>query len=114
MLAFPYGKLHCSQWNVDQAAGLVFCSLATARALGIPRERWIFPLAVADANHMVPYTERRELHRCAGFARAAERAFERAGRDLASVAHRELYSCFPSAVRVQLRELAIADSCPSA
>jgi acetyl-CoA C-acetyltransferase len=112
MLAFPYGKLHCSQWNVDQAAGLVFCSLAKARELGIPRERWIFPLAVADANHMLPYTERRELHRCAGFARAAERAFERTGRDLASVAHRELYSCFPSAVRVQLRELAIADELP--
>lgn len=112
MLAFPYGKLHCSQWNVDQAAGLVFCSLATARALGIPRERWIFPLAVADANHMLPYTERRELHRCAGFARAAERAFQRAGLGLASLAHRELYSCFPSAVRVQLRELAIGDELP--
>jgi acetyl-CoA C-acetyltransferase len=112
MLAFPYGKLHCSQWNVDQAAGLVFCSAATARSLGIPRERWIFPLAVADANHMLPYTERRELHRCAGFARAAERAFARAERDLASVSHRELYSCFPSAVRVQLRELAIEDELP--
>jgi len=112
MLAFPYGKLHCSRWNVDQAAGLVFCSVATARALGIARDRWIFPLAVADANHMIPYTERRVLHRCAGFARAAERAFARAGRDLASVTHRELYSCFPSAVRVQLRELGIAGGSP--
>ena len=107
MLAFPYGKLHCSQWNVDQAAGLLFCSVATAQALGIPRDRWIFPLAVADANHMIPYTERRELHRCPGFARAAERAFERAGREPASVTHRELYSCFPAAVRLQLRELGI-------
>jgi acetyl-CoA C-acetyltransferase len=112
MLAFPYGKLHCSQWNVDQAAALVFCSVATARALGIPRDRWVFPLSVADANHMLPYTERRQLHRCAGFARAAERALERAGRELAGVAHRELYSCFPSAVRVQLRELGIADERP--
>ena len=79
MLAFPYGKLHCSQWNVDQAAGLVFCSVATARALGIPRARWIFPLAVADANQMIPFTERRALHRCAGFAKAAERVFARTG-----------------------------------
>ena len=112
MLAFPYGKLHCSHWNVDQAAGLALCSVATARALGIARDRWIFPLAVADANHMVPYTERRSLHRCAGFARAAERALSRAGRDLASVTHRELYSCFPAAVRVQLRELGIAGDRP--
>jgi acetyl-CoA C-acetyltransferase len=112
MLASPYGRLHCSQWSVDQAAGLVFCSVATARALGTPRERWIFPLAVADANHMLPYTERRLLHRCAGFARAAERAFGRAGFDLASVEHRELYSCFPAAVRVQLSELGVADQRP--
>ncbi len=112
MLAFPYGKRHCSQWNVDQAAGLVFCSVATARALGIPRARWIFPLAVADANHMLMLSERREIHRCAGFACAAERAFERAGRGIAEVAHRELYSCFPSAVRMQLREIGIRDERP--
>ena len=90
----------------------MFCSVATARALGIARDRWIFPLAVADANHVIPYTERRVLHRCAGFARAAECAFARAGRDLASVTHLELYSCFPAAVRVQLRELGIADQRP--
>ncbi len=112
MLAFPYGKRHCSHWNVDQAAGLVFCSLATARALGIPRARWIFPLAVADANHMLALSERREPHRSPGFARAAERAFERARRGPADAAHRELYSCFPSAVRVQLREIGLRTDRP--
>jgi acetyl-CoA C-acetyltransferase len=112
MLAFPYGRLHCSQWNVDQAAGLVFCSVATARALGIARERWILPLAVADANHMLPLSERRLLHRCPGFARAAERALAHAGRDLADVTHLELYSCFPAAVRAQVRELGLASDRP--
>jgi len=112
MQAFPYGKLHCSQWNVDQAAGLIFCSLATARAFGIPRARWIFPLASADANQMIPFTERRALHRCAGFAKAAERVFAHTGRSVADVAYRELYSCFPVAVRIQLRELGINDDRP--
>jgi acetyl-CoA C-acetyltransferase len=112
MQAFPYGKLHCSQWNVDQAAGLIFCSVATARALGIPRARWIFPLAIADANPMIPFTERRALHRCAGFAKAGERVFAHTGRSLADVAYREIYSCFPSAVRIQLRELGIDDDRP--
>ncbi|RIL04467.1 MAG: acetyl-CoA acetyltransferase [Proteobacteria bacterium] len=112
MQAFPYGKLHISQWNVDQAAGLVFCSVATAKRLGVAREKWVFPLAVADANHMVPFTERRALHRCAGFAASGRRALERAGRTLADVAHRELYSCFPVAVRLQMRELGIDDGRP--
>jgi acetyl-CoA C-acetyltransferase len=112
MLAFPYTKLHNSQWNVDQAAGLVFCSLATARALGLPRERWVFPLAVAEANHMVPLSLRRAPQRCPGFARAGERALAAAAREVGEVAHLELYSCFPSAVRVQARELGIDESRP--
>jgi acetyl-CoA C-acetyltransferase len=112
MQAFPYGKLHCSQWNVDQAAGLIACSVATARSLGIPRERWVFQLATADANQMIPFTERRALHRCAGFARAAERVFAHTQRSLEDVAHREIYSCFPVAVRIQLRELGIDDDRP--
>jgi acetyl-CoA C-acetyltransferase len=107
MLAFPYTKLHNSQWNVDQAAGLILCSLATARTLGISEDRLVFPLAVADANVMVPLSERRELQRCPGFFHAGERALARAGVEREEIAHRELYSCFPVAVRVQQRELGL-------
>jgi acetyl-CoA C-acetyltransferase len=112
MLAFPYTKRHCSQMNVDQAAALIVCNVGTARALGVPRERWIFPWTVAESNHMVPLTERRALHRSPGFARAGERALSHGGLDIADVAHLELYSCFPSAVQVQLRELDLAPSRP--
>ncbi|HZO09131.1 MAG TPA: acetyl-CoA acetyltransferase, partial [Myxococcota bacterium] len=64
-------------------------------------------LAVAESNHMLPLIERRRPHRCPGFAHAGERALAAAGRELADTAHLELYSCFPSAVRVQARELGI-------
>jgi len=110
MLAFPYTKLHNSQWNVDQAAGLVLCSAESARAAGVPRERWLFPLAVAESNLMVPLTERRALHRCPGFAVAGARALALAGRGTEAVTRRELYSCFPVAVRVQARELGFDES----
>jgi acetyl-CoA C-acetyltransferase len=112
-IAFPYGRLHCSQWTVDQACGLVLCSLGTARALGLPAARRLFPLAVADANHMLPATERRELHRSPGFAAAAECAFAHAGLTPEGVAKRELYSCFPVAVRVQQREIGLAEALPA-
>lgn len=107
MLAFPYTKLHNSQWNVDQAAGLIVCSVAAARAAGVPESQWIFPLAVADSNHMVPLSERAELHRSHGFRIAGQRALEIAGLGIEAVAHLELYSCFPVAVRVQARELGV-------
>lgn len=112
MLAFPYTRLHNSQWNVDQAAGLVLCSAATARSLGIPRERWVLPLSVADSNHMLPLTQRGELHRSPGFAHAGATACEAAGCDPAGLAYLELYSCFPVAVRVQLRELGLTPDRP--
>ncbi len=112
MLAFPYTKRHNSQWNVDQAAGLILCSLETARSLGIPREKWVFPLAIAESNHMTSLTERRALHRCYGFVHTGRAVFDQVGCDIAAVAHRELYSCFPSAVRSQLRELEICDDRP--
>lgn len=107
MLAFPYTKLHTSQWHVDQAAGLILCSVAVARELGISRDRWVFPLAVADSNHMVSLAARRAIDHCPGFAHAGARALEVAGRSTRDVAHAELYSCFPSAVRIQMRELAM-------
>jgi acetyl-CoA C-acetyltransferase len=61
---------------------------------------------------MIPFTERRALQRCPGFAATGGRVLAHAGRALAEVAHRELYSCFPVAVRLQIRELAIADGRP--
>lgn len=108
MLAFPYTVLHTSQWNVDQAAGFVFTSVATARAMGIAEHRWVYPHAVVDSNLMLALSERRDLHRCAGFARAAERVEQITGTPVAAADHLELYSCFPAAVRVQMREMNIA------
>jgi acetyl-CoA C-acetyltransferase len=107
MLAFPYTKLHTSQWNVDQAAGLIFTSAALARREGVPESQWIHPRAVVESNYMLPLVQRAELHRCAAFRIAGRRAAELASVRLAQLAHFELYSCFPVAVRVQQRELGI-------
>jgi acetyl-CoA C-acetyltransferase len=112
MLAFPYTKLHTSQWNVDQAAGLVLCSLGTARSLGLDEARFVYPLATADANHMVPLAARPSLHRVPGFAHAGRSVLSHAGLAVEDLAALELYSCFPVAVRAQARELGIAETRP--
>ncbi|HEU4430148.1 MAG TPA: acetyl-CoA acetyltransferase [Myxococcota bacterium] len=109
MLAFPYTKLHNSQWNVDQAAALVMTSAETARAHGIPESRWVLPLAAAESNHMVSLSQRRPFARSPGFAHAGRAALARAGIEIGRVAKRELYSCFPVAVRLQCRELGIPE-----
>jgi acetyl-CoA C-acetyltransferase len=112
MLAFPYAKLHNSDWNVDQAAGLILCSVEKARALGLPAERWIFPLSASESNHVVPLAARAELHRSPGAKIAGRYALELAGLKPEEIAHFDLYSCFPAPVRVFARELGLAGDRP--
>lgn len=107
MLAWPYTKWHNSQWNVDQAAALIFCSAGTARTLGIAPDRWVFPWAAAESNHMVPVTERPELHRSPGFAHAGRALGEYIGMAPNEADYVDLYSCFPIAVRTQALEMGI-------
>jgi acetyl-CoA C-acetyltransferase len=107
MLAYPYTKSLVSQWNVNQAGGLILCSFEKARALGLDEHRFVYPLAVVDSEHMVTLSEREALHGSPGFRIAAERALELVDRSIEEIEYLELYSCFPAAVRVQQREIGI-------
>lgn len=108
MLAFPYTKLHNSQWNVDQAAGLIFCSAGAARELGIAPEKWVFPLVSTESNFMSVISARGDLGASEGFRHVGRRAMELSGVRFSDIRLCELYSCFPYAVRVQLEEFGMA------
>jgi acetyl-CoA C-acetyltransferase len=107
MLAAPYTKWHCSQWNVDQAAGFVLCSTEAADRAGIPQHRRVYPLAAVESNHMLAVSKRAELHRAPAVRIGAERIAQLAGIDVATSDFVDLYSCFPVAVRIQARELGL-------
>ncbi len=107
MLATPYTKLHCSQWNVNQAAALILCSVDAARDLGVPEHRWVYPHALVESNFMTPLVTRSAMHRNPAMWVVGERLRARTGTAPADCELLDLYSCFPSAVRLQLRELAI-------
>ena len=103
----PYTKPSCSQWNVDQAAAFVLTSVDVAEAMGIPKDRWVFPHAGAESNHMVSLSERRDLHRSPAVGdvgRALAAAVETPMSDIELL---EIYSCFPAAVQMQCAELGI-------
>lgn len=107
MQAFPYTKLLCTSWNVDQAAALLLCSVGAAREAGVPAERMVHPWASTESNFMVPVSARAEMGACPG-ARIAGRAaldpFGLAAGDLDLI---ELYSCFPVAVLAYAEELGL-------
>jgi acetyl-CoA C-acetyltransferase len=107
MLAFPYTKLHNTSWNVDQAAALLFCSAGLASEMGVPRERWVFPRAGTESNHMLALSQRPELHRCPGAQLAGRRALALAGISVDELDLLEMYSCFPIAVESYATEIGI-------
>ncbi len=98
MQAFPYTRLHCSSWNVDQAAALLFCSAAKADAMGVPRDRWIYPWSSTESNHMVAVSARADLASCPGAAIAGRAALEPFGVAPGGLDLVDLYSCFPVAI----------------
>jgi acetyl-CoA C-acetyltransferase len=112
MVALPYTKLHCSQWNVDQAAGLILCSVEAATRHRVPRDRWVFPVAATESNAMIPLSRRAEPHRCPAASIGAASLFELAGTTVDDVAHLDLYSCFPAAVQIQAREIGVPGGRP--
>ena len=72
------------------------CSVERARALGVPRDRWVFPWAGADAHDTAVRVQPADARRLAGHRVAGRAALELAGIGVDDLAHVDLYSCFPS------------------
>jgi acetyl-CoA C-acetyltransferase len=109
MYCAPYTKWHCSQWNVDQAAALVLCSVEAARRHGVDPDTWVFPLGAVESNAMVPLSRRDPLHHSPAVRVGGEVLAQLTGIHPRDAGFLELYSCFPSAVEVQADELGLND-----
>jgi len=75
-------------------------SAEVAEAAGVPRDRWVFPLAGTDGHDTYEVLRRRDLHSSPAITECGRQLFAMAGRGPDDVAHIDLYSCFPSAVQV--------------
>lgn len=107
-----YPMLMNSNSRVDMGAALILCSEATAKQLGVPRDKWIYPHSGSDAVDPKYASIRDELHRSPGIRVAGARALELAGVAASDLDHVDIYSCFPSAVQVAARELGLPTDDP--
>ena len=107
MQSFPYTRLHCANWNVDQAAALLICSAGHAQALGVAPSQWVYASASSESNHMVPVSARADLAACVGASLAGHAAMATAGITASELDWVELYSCFPVAVEAYAQALGI-------
>ncbi|QHS10043.1 acetyl-CoA acetyltransferase [Sinimarinibacterium sp. NLF-5-8] len=112
MVGAPYTKHMNAIIAVDQAAALVMMSAAKARQLGIDPERWVYPLAAANAHERWFVSERADVSRSPAIAACGERLFAASGLAIDDIDHIDLYSCFPSAVQMARDALGITAQDP--
>ncbi|MFT4713240.1 MAG: acetyl-CoA C-acetyltransferase [Candidatus Azotimanducaceae bacterium] len=112
MISFPYPKLMNSNNAVDMSAALIMCSVAKAKALGIPESQWVYPHAGTDAHDHYMVSSRDNLHSSPAIRIAGNRVLELMKLSVSDLDHLDVYSCFPSAVQVAAKELGLDESKP--
>lgn len=105
MVGYPYTKRMVANMVVDQAAALLLTSLETARSLGVPEDRMVFPWASTEATKTHEISERPDLHGQPVIRLVGHRAYELADTGPEAIEHVDLYSCFPAAVQMAADEL---------
>lgn len=107
-ICWPYTKVMNANNAVEQGAGVIVASAERAASLGVPRDRWVFPLAATEAHDHYAVSHRTDLGSSPAIRLAGRALFELAGLGPDDVAHIDLYSCFPSAVEVAAAELGLS------
>ena len=107
MIGLPYRKVMNSNNQVNLAAAVVMCSAERAMALGVPRDRWVFPWAGADCHEHQFVSNRWSFAETPAIRLGGQRALQLAGLGIDDIAQIDLYSCFPSAVQLGAASLGL-------
>ena len=107
MIGLPYRKVMNSNNQVNMAASLIMCSAARAEALGVPRDRWVFPLSGSDCHEHQFVSNRWSFAETPAVARGGQVALQLAGLHINDISLIDLYSCFPSAVQLGAASLGL-------
>lgn len=108
MIGFPYPKLMNAIMEVDQSAAVLVASVAKARELGVPEDRWVFLHGCGDAADLWHPLDRQNFHSSPAMRGTGQKALEMAGVSLDQIALFDLYSCFPVAVEIGAEELGLS------
>jgi acetyl-CoA C-acetyltransferase len=108
MVTYPYTKLMCANIYTDQAGAVLLCSSEAAREAGVLDDRLVYLHAGADGADRQFFTERWSLDESPGLRETSGDALAAAGVGIDDVARFDLYSCFPSAVGMAMKELGLA------
>jgi acetyl-CoA C-acetyltransferase len=111
-IGYPYTKYMNANIDVDQSAAIIMTTEDSARSLGIPEGKWVYPAGGAELNDIWYVTRRPCLHESPAIRHASRMALEQAGLTLEDITVFDIYSCFPSAFEIARREIGIPEDDP--
>jgi len=113
MIGFPYTKYLNSVLNTDQGGAYVMTSVAKAKELGIPADRWVYWWGGHNAAEEAWFASTRpNFAECPSMKDSSMGALDQAGVGVDDIALFDFYSCFPVAVRMACTMLGIDELDP--
>ncbi|MDE0605262.1 MAG: acetyl-CoA acetyltransferase [bacterium] len=113
MIGFPYTKYLNAVLNTDQAGAYVMTSVAKARELGIPEDRWVYWWGGHNAAEEAWFASTRpNFAECPSMKDSSLGALDQAGVGVGDIDLFDFYSCFPVAVRMACAMLGIDELDP--
>jgi acetyl-CoA C-acetyltransferase len=96
-IADPYTRYIVAREKVNQGAAVLLMSVAAARRLGVPQDRWVFLPGHADLRER-DLMDRADMSAGPASALAVRHALDVAGIGPGDLSAIDLYSCFPAPV----------------
>ena len=111
MICDPYPRLLVARDQVNQGAAAIMMSVAAARRLGVPEEKWVYLHGHSDMTEQ-GLLDRVDLGASPAAVHAAREALRVAEIGVDDIATFDLYSCFPFPVFVVSEALGIDGADP--
>jgi acetyl-CoA C-acetyltransferase len=111
MICDPYPRLLVARDTVNQGAAALLMSVAAARKLGVPEEKWVYLHGHADQREQ-DLLDREDVSISHSSKQAVAESLRVAGIGIDDVATFDLYSCFPFPVFVVCDDFGLAADDP--
>ena len=106
-IGFPYTKLMNANAYIDQSAAVIMTTVQHAKELGINKNKWVYLHGCADTYDHWYLSNRVNYYSSPAMKVACDEALKMANCKINDIDFFDIYSCFPSAIKIACDEMNI-------
>ena len=106
-IGFPYTKLMNANAFIDQSSAIIMTTVKHAKELGINRNKWVYLHGCADTYDHWYLSDRINYYSSPAMKIACNEALKMANCAINDIDFLDIYSCFPSAIKIACDEMNI-------